>query len=102
MQHRTKEAVYQHTVDAAATCVVRTHGLCEAHRSLTHTGVDDTLRVHKGISRILAVAFAVIGGAALLGCGWDIVDALIQGKGVDFSVKKTSWGMPYGIDVSVC
>ena len=54
------------------------------------------------ISRILAVAFAVIGGAALLGCGWDIVDALIQGKGVDFSVKKTSWGMPYGIDVSVC
>ncbi len=54
------------------------------------------------ISKVLGVAIGVIGVGAILGIGWDIADALIQGKGIDISVKKTFFGVPYGFDVSVC
>lgn len=37
-----------------------------------------------------------------LGAGYTIADALIQGKGINIGVKKTWFGTPYGIDVSVC
>ncbi len=54
------------------------------------------------VSRVLGIVFGVIGVAAVLGMGYNIADALIQGKGINIGVKKTWFGMPYGIDVSVC
>jgi hypothetical protein len=40
-------------------------------------------------------------GAIALNFGWDIIDALLQKKGLNITWKKTSWGFYYGIDVSV-
>jgi hypothetical protein len=51
-------------------------------------------------SRVLGIAFGIIGVGALLGFGYDIVDALMQGKGINIGVKK-AFGIPYGIDVDV-
>ena len=33
--------------------------------------------------------------------GWTIVDALLQGKGINIGFKRTWWGMIYGIEISV-
>lgn len=46
----------------------------------------------------------VLGGlfrAIALNYGWDILDALIQKKGLNITWKKSRWGFYYGIDVSV-
>lgn len=52
------------------------------------------------VSRVLAIAFGIIGVGALLGFGYDVIDALMQGKGINIGLKK-AWGIPYGIDVDV-
>lgn len=31
-----------------------------------------------------------------------VIDALIQGKGIEIGIKKTWFGVPYGFDASVC
>ncbi|SCN26647.1 hypothetical protein N3C_2947 [Clostridium sp. N3C] len=43
----------------------------------------------------------IVGVAAVGGLSHTIADALIQGKGIDFGIKYSRWGIPYGIDVSV-
>ncbi|TDT57223.1 hypothetical protein [Fonticella tunisiensis] len=43
----------------------------------------------------------IIGLAAISGLGYDIADALIQGKGLEIGIKYSRWGIPYGIDSSV-
>ncbi|RJX23864.1 MAG: DNRLRE domain-containing protein [Acholeplasma sp.] len=40
-------------------------------------------------------------GAIALNYGWDLLDALIQKKGLNITWKKSRWGFYYGIDVSV-
>ena len=42
-----------------------------------------------------------LGAGALAAIALKYADALIQGKGLDFSWKKTFFGIPYWVDVSV-
>ena len=49
----------------------------------------------------IGIAVSILGVAAVAGIGYTLADALIQGKGIDIGVKKTFFGMPYGLDVSV-
>lgn len=48
---------------------------------------------------------SIIGGllglAALGSVAWTVADALIQGKGINVTWKKTWFGMPYWVDISV-
>ena len=44
---------------------------------------------------------ALIGTAALGSIALTVADALIQGKGINVSWKKTFFGMPYWVDISV-
>ncbi len=53
------------------------------------------------VSKILGIVFAVIGVSALLSCGYTVIDALMQGKGINIAPKYTWFGLPYGIGVSV-
>lgn len=69
--------------------------------ALLAAGIGKVAATLGAFSRVLGIAFGIIGGGALLGFGYDIIDALIQGKGINIGVKKTRWGMPYGIDVDV-
>lgn len=69
--------------------------------TLLAAGIGKIAAAIGSVSRVLAVAFGVIGVSALLGCGYDIIDALIQNKGINIGLKKSRWGIPYGIDVSV-
>jgi hypothetical protein len=49
-----------------------------------------------------AVIGFAIGGLGAVAIGGDFADALIQGEGIDFSLKYTAWGhIPYGVNVSV-
>ena len=45
---------------------------------------------------------ALIGLAAVGSVALKIADALIQGKGINVDWKKTWFGMPYWVDLSVC
>jgi len=46
---------------------------------------------------IVSVLFGLVVGIS----GWTIVEALIQGKGISITWKKTFWGIPYGLDMSI-
>lgn len=50
----------------------------------------------------IGIALSVAGVGVIAGIGYTLADALIQGKGIDIGVKRTSFGMPYGIYASVC
>lgn len=52
-------------------------------------------------SRVLGVAFGIMGVLTVRDIGFALIDALIQGKGIDIGLKKTWFGMPYGLDASV-
>ena len=68
--------------------------------TLLAAGITKVAVAMGSISCVLGVVFGVIGVTALLGVGYDIVDALMQGKGINIGVKKI-FGVPYGIDVDV-
>ena len=53
------------------------------------------------LSGPLGIALGILGVGAIAGIGYTLADALIQGKGIDIGIKKTSFGMPYGLDVQV-
>jgi len=53
-------------------------------------------------SKALGIAFGVLGVTALLTIGFPIIDALMQGKGIEIGIKYTAvLGIPYGFYVSV-
>ncbi len=52
-------------------------------------------------SGVLGVALTIMGAYAIVSIGYDIADALIQGKGVDIGIKKSKSGIPYGLSVGV-
>ncbi len=53
------------------------------------------------ISKAIGIALEIVGIAAFASMGYTVADALIQGKGINIGIKKTWFGMPYGIDTSV-
>lgn len=53
-------------------------------------------------SKVLGVAFAIMGAITVKDIGYTLINALIQGKGIDIGLKKTWFGLPYGLDASVC
>lgn len=53
------------------------------------------------LSGPLGVALGIMGVGAVVGIGYTLADALIQGKGIDIGIKTTSFGVPYGLDVQV-
>ena len=46
-------------------------------------------------------SIGVLGLGAVAGMGYTVFDALVQKKGINIGVKKTSRGTIYGLDVSV-
>jgi hypothetical protein len=52
-------------------------------------------------SPLLGLAFAIIGVSSILSLNKTIFEALISGKGINFAVKKTAGGIPYGISAGV-
>ncbi len=53
-------------------------------------------------SKILGVAFAIMGIMTIKDVGLVMIDALLQGKGVEIKVKTTWFGLPYGLEGDVC
>ena len=49
------------------------------------------------VQAFFAIIFAVVVGISVV----TIVDALLQHKGIDISIKKTWSGIPFGIEMSV-
>jgi len=48
-----------------------------------------------------AGAAAIIGYGILKEFGWLILDALIQGKGINIDFKRTRSGIAYGVDIQI-
>jgi hypothetical protein len=69
--------------------------------SMMAAGIASIAARFAAINTILGVAIGITGIGAVLGMGYKVFDALVQRKGIDIGIKKTSWGMAYGLDVDV-
>lgn len=76
-------------------------GIHKAYKMLC-AGVGKIAAKIGAFSKVLAVAFAIVGFVSISDIGLDLIDALIQGKGIEIGIKRTWFGMPYGFDASVC